>query len=71
MNVIKRNGSIEELSYNKIIVRLQQLAPEISIAYSNLVLKIMDQLYDNIPTYKIDELMAELCASLGSHHYDY
>jgi ribonucleoside-diphosphate reductase alpha subunit len=71
MNVIKRNGSIEELSYNKIIVRLQQLAPEINIAYSNLVLKIMDQLYDNIPTYKIDELMAELCASLGSHHYDY
>ena len=43
MNVIKRNGSIEELSYNKIIVRLQQLAPEINIAYSNLVLKIMDQ----------------------------
>ena len=71
MNVIKRNGSIEELSYNKIIVRLQQLAPEINIAYSNLVLKIMDQLYDNIPTYKIDELMAELCASLGSNHYDY
>ena len=71
MNVIKRNGSVEELSYNKIIVRLQQLAPEISIHYSNLVLKIMDQLYDNINTYQIDELMAELCASLGSHHYDY
>jgi ribonucleoside-diphosphate reductase alpha chain len=71
MNVIKRNGSIEELSYNKIIIRLKQLAPEINIHYSNLVLKIMDQLYDNIPTCKIDELMAELCASLGSHHYDY
>ena len=71
MNVIKRNGTVEEISYNKIILRLKQLAPEITIHYSNLVLKIMDQLYDNIPTYKIDELMAELCASLGSHHYDY
>jgi ribonucleoside-diphosphate reductase alpha chain len=71
MNVIKRNGTVEEISYNKIIIRLKQLAPEITIHYSNLVLKIMDQLYDNIPTYKIDELMAELCASLGSHHYDY
>jgi ribonucleoside-diphosphate reductase alpha chain len=71
MNVIKRNGSVEEISYNKIILRLKQLAPEINIHYSNLVLKIMDQIYDNIHTYKIDELMAELCASLGSHHYDY
>jgi len=71
MNVIKRNGSVEELSYNKIIIRLKQLAPEIHIQYSNLVVKIIDQLYDNIPTYKIDELMAELCASMGSHHYDY
>ena len=71
MNVIKRNGSIEELSYNKIVIRLKQLAPEIHIQYSNLVVKIIDQLYDNIHTYKIDELMAELCASMGSHHYDY
>ena len=71
MNVIKRNGSIEELSYNKIVIRLKQLAPEIHIQYSNLVVKIIDQLYDNIPTYKIDELMAELCASMGSNHYDY
>ena len=71
MNVIKRNGSVEELSYNKIVIRLKQLAPEIHIQYSNLVVKIIDQLYDNIHTYKIDELMAELCASMGSHHYDY
>jgi ribonucleoside-diphosphate reductase alpha chain len=71
MNVIKRNGSVEELSYNKIVIRLKQLAPEIHIQYSNLVVKIIDQLYDNIHTYKIDELMAELCASMGSYHYDY
>ena len=33
MNVIKRNGQIEELSYNKIIHRLRQLMPETSIQY--------------------------------------
>ena len=71
MNVIKRNGSVEVISYNKIVIRLKQLAPEIHIQYSNLVVKIIDHLYDNIPTYKIDELMAELCASMGSYHYDY
>uniref|UniRef100_A0A6C0JJA7 ribonucleoside-diphosphate reductase n=1 Tax=viral metagenome TaxID=1070528 RepID=A0A6C0JJA7_9ZZZZ len=71
MYVTKRNGQVEELSYNKIIHRLKQLMPESTIQYSNLVIKIMDQLYNNIQTYKIDELMSELCASLGSTHPDY
>jgi len=71
MNVIKRNGTIEELSYDKIVQRLKQLDPNLQIQYASLVTKVIDQLYDNIPTKKIDELMAELCASLGSNHYDY
>jgi ribonucleoside-diphosphate reductase alpha chain len=71
MYVIKRNGQTEELSYNKIIHRLKQLMPDSTIHYSTLVIKIMDQLYNNIQTYKIDELMSELCASLGSQHPDY
>ncbi len=69
--VTKRNGQTDQLSYDKIIQRLKQLFPHSSIQYSGLVLKIMDQLYNHIQTSKIDELMAELCASLGVHHYDY
>jgi ribonucleoside-diphosphate reductase alpha chain len=71
MFVTKRNGQTEELFYDKIIQRLKQLFPNSSIQYSGLVLKIMDQLYNHIQTSKIDELMAELCASMGVHHYDY
>ena len=71
MNVIKRNGNTEELSYEKIVARLKQLDPDLNIQYASLVTKVVDQLYDNIPTKKIDELMAEICASLGSNHYDY
>jgi ribonucleoside-diphosphate reductase alpha chain len=71
MFVTKRNGQTEQLFYDKIIQRLKQLFPNSSIQYSGLVLKIMDQIYNHIQTSKIDELMAELCASLGVHHYDY
>jgi ribonucleoside-diphosphate reductase alpha subunit len=71
MNVIKRNGTTEELSYEKIVARLKQLDPDLNIQYASLVTKVVDQLYDNIPTKKIDELMAEICAALGSNHYDY
>ena len=71
MFVTKRNGQTEELYYDKITQRLKQLYPNSSIQYSGLVVKIVDQLYNHIQTSKIDELMAELCASLGVHHYDY
>ena len=57
MYVIKRNGQTEELSYNKIIHRLKQLMPDSTIHYSTLVIKIMDQLYNNIQTYKIGNLI--------------
>lgn len=69
--VTKRSGQSELLSYDKIVQRLKQLFPNSSIIYDNLVAKIMDQLYNHIQTSKIDELMAELCASMGIHHYDY
>ena len=71
MYVTKRNGNIEKLSYDKIITRLKQLNPTLNIAYSALVFKVMDQLYNNIETSKIDEFICEICASMGSIHYDY
>lgn len=69
--VTKRNGNTELLSYDKIVQRTKQVGDNINIQYSGLVMKIMDQLYNHIPTTKIDELMAEQCASMGVHHYDY
>jgi ribonucleoside-diphosphate reductase alpha subunit len=71
MFVTKRNGISEPLSYDKIVQRTKQVGDGLNIQYSSLVMKIMDQLYNNIPTTKIDELMAEQCASMGVHHYDY
>jgi len=71
--VIKRNERKELLSYDKILERTKKLGDKynLEIQYSGLVLKIIDQLYNNIKTCEIDELMAEQCASMGSIHYDY
>jgi ribonucleoside-diphosphate reductase alpha chain len=71
LNVIKRNGETEVLSYDKIAQRIKQLNYDTTIQSSGLVMKIMDQLHDNILTSKIDELISEQCASMGIHHYDY
>ena len=73
MRVQKRNGLLEEISFDKILIRIKKLGLEanIHINYSSLVMKVIDQLYDKIPTTKIDELTAEQCASLSTLHPDY
>ena len=73
MNVTKRNGQLEIVSFDKILKRIKKLGQEadIKINYTSLAMKVIDQLYDGIPTTKIDELTAEQCASLASTHPDY
>ncbi len=69
--VVKRNGDKEVLSYEKIAQRIKQLNTSKVIQSTGLVMKIIDQLHDQILTSKIDELISEQCASMGIHHYDY
>ena len=70
--VIKRNGQKEIVSFDKILTRVKRLGKnELQINYTALVKKIIDMLYDNIPTTKIDELTAQECASLITTHPDY
>ena len=73
MRVTKRNGELQEVAFDKILSRVKKLGLEagIHINYSALVMKVIDQLYDTIPTGKIDELAAEQCASLSTQHPDY
>ncbi len=75
MKVIKRDGQYEEVSFDKILRRVKKIGsqanPPLTINYSQLVMKVIDQLYDNIPTHIIDELTAEQCASMCTKHTDY
>ena len=73
MRVIKRNGELEDLSFDKILNRIRKLGQEagIQINYQSLIMKVIDQLYDKIPTTKIDELAAEQCAGMSTNHPDY
>jgi ribonucleotide reductase alpha subunit len=73
MRVTKRDGKLEELSFDKILNRIRTLGHEafININYQELVIKVIDQLYDTIHTSKIDELVSEQCASMSSINFDY
>ena len=75
MHLLKRNGSIEDVSFDKILNRVKILGmernPTININYSKLVMKVIDQLHDNIPTSKIDELTAEHARLYRHSYYNY
>jgi ribonucleotide reductase alpha subunit len=73
MRVTKRNGELEEVAFDKILSRVKKLGQEVGIQinYQQLVIKIIDQLFDTILTTKIDELLAEQCASMSTLNPDY
>jgi len=73
MRVTKRNGQLEEIAFDKILTRIKKLGQEasININYPQLVMKVIDQLYDTISTTKIDELAAEQCAAMSTLNPDY
>ena len=73
MFVTKRNGERKVVEFDKILRRIKILGKEagLTINYTSLAMKVIDQLYDGISTTQIDELSAEQCAALSSTHSDY
>ena len=73
MRVTKRDGSFQDIKFDKILTRVKKIGQQanVTINFSALVMKIIDQLYDGIPTTKIDELTAQQCATQSSQHPDY
>lgn len=73
MKVRKRDGKLENISFDKILKRVKSIGQEckIKLNFTSFVMKVIDQLYDGISTTQIDELTAEQCASLSIQHYDY
>tara|TARA_B110000483_G_scaffold240497_1_gene321248 strand:- start:20605 stop:23103 length:2499 start_codon:yes stop_codon:yes gene_type:complete len=75
MRVKKRNGNYEDISFDKILNRVKNLGnnmePKLKLNYSELIMDVIEQLYSDISTTKIDELTAEQCTSLCTRHPDY
>ena len=73
MTVTKRSGKKETMMFDKIVDRLKNVGQRsnLKVNYSNLAMKVIDQLYDGIQTSQIDILSGEQCASMTTTHPDY
>ena len=73
MKVLKRNGSCEEVNFNKITHRLKKLCDEagLKIDYIVVAQKVCSALHDNVTTLELDKLASEVAVSLATQHYEY
>ena len=75
MQVKKRNGSIEEVSFDKVIHRIKaqcQLLPVCSLVdYILIAQKVCARIYDGVSTMELDELAANTCIGLSTEEPEY
>lgn len=73
MQVTKRNGTKEDVSFDEITKRLKSLCYELSplVDPIKVGMKVIDGLYDGVTTTQLDILSAEISASMTVVHPDY
>jgi ribonucleotide reductase alpha subunit len=74
MQVIKRSGRREDVSFDKITARIKKLCYGLDsdyIDYIEISRKVIQGLYDGVTTSELDNLAAETAASLSTVHPDY
>jgi ribonucleoside-diphosphate reductase alpha subunit len=72
MFVKKRDGSREEISFDKITSRIKGLCNGLDrVKVHNISLKTINSIYDGISTSELDVISANICATLASSDYQY
>ena len=71
MRVIKRNGGKEEVSFDKVLQRIRRAAKGLQINADVLAQQVLTQIIDGVHTSELDELTAQLAASLCTNHPDW
>ena len=74
MQVLKRSGKKEDVSFDKITARVKKLCYGLNSDYVDAIeisKKVIQGLYDGVPTTELDNLAAETAATMATVHPDY
>ena len=71
MKVVKRNGETEDVSFDKVLKRLQQKSDGLNVDVFDIAQKVVSRIYDGVNTFELDELAAQLCSSMMIENPDY
>ena len=71
MQVIKRNGRREDVSFDKVLQRIRKASRGLSVNADILAQQVLARIKDGITTAELDELTAQLAAPLSTNHSDW
>ena len=77
MKVKKRNGTSEEVSFDKILNRIKSLSKgnkifsELSIDETLIAQKVIQEIYDGVKTSELDELSSQIAISMYSKNPEF
>jgi ribonucleotide reductase alpha subunit len=71
MKVIKRNGAQEDVSFDKVLTRIQLAAKDLEVNPVLIAQRTLARIYDGVKTTELDELAAQLSMSLMTTNPDY
>jgi hypothetical protein len=71
MQVIKRNGQTEDVSFDKVLNRIQAVAKDLEVNPTLIAQRTLLRIYDGVKTSELDELAAQLSISLMTTNLDY
>jgi ribonucleotide reductase alpha subunit len=71
MNVQKRNGEMEPVSFDKVLGRIQTAAAGLEVNPTLIAQRTLLRIYDGVKTSELDELAAQLSISLMTTNLDY
>lgn len=71
MQVLKRNGQAESVSFDKVLQRIRKSAKGLRINPDGLAQQVLSQIYSGVKTSELDDLAAQLAASLSTTHPDW
>lgn len=74
MLVLKRDGHRESVKFDKITSRVEKLCYGLDLKYVSpveIAMKVINGLYDGVTTIELDNLAAEIAATLTTKHPDY
>lgn len=75
-NVIKRDGSQEAVSFDKVLRRLNMLAQsqdgqKLKVDVMELAQRVISSIYDGVETWQLDQESSQSCVSKITEHPDY
>ena len=71
MFVIKRDGTPEEVSFDKILHRIKKVSNQLEVNVHEITKKVCARIHNNVKTHELDEFASQLCSSLILEHPDY